>query len=91
MKRLIRLFSWLKQSNRDKHLLGGLVIGLTTWSVYCAAYAGLAVASALEFKDKSWGGKWDWMDWSLTVAGVIAGQIILQLTYYCLAKQINWF
>lgn len=38
-----------------------------------ALFTGAGVAGALEFKDKSWGGKWDWFDWGCTVAGVIVG------------------
>jgi hypothetical protein len=44
--------------------------------VYCAVYAGLGIASALELKDKLWGGKWDWIDWALTVGGVTIGYLI---------------
>lgn len=61
--------TWLKESNRWKHLLGGFVIGLGADSPYCAAYSGAGVASALELKDKLWGGKWDWTDWLLTIGG----------------------
>lgn len=43
---------------------------------YCAALCGFGVASALELKDKLWGGKWDWIDWSLTIAGVAVGYSI---------------
>ena len=68
-----KIKEWLKTSNRGKHLLGGVLIGLFANSVYCAAYAGIGVASALELKDKLWGGKPDMVDWSLTVAGVAIG------------------
>jgi hypothetical protein len=68
-----KIKEWLKTSNRGKHLLGGVLIGLFANSVYCAAYAGIGVASALELKDKLWGGKLDIVDWSLTVAGVAIG------------------
>lgn len=85
-----KIINWLKQSNRGKHLIGGIVIGAGANSVYCAAYAGIGVASALELKDKLWGGKWDWIDWSLTVAGVVIGQIIRQLITYQVTRQIKW-
>jgi hypothetical protein len=65
--------NWLKESNRWKHLIGGYAIGLGADGLYCAAYAGIGVASALEFKDIQWGGKWDWIDWGLTVLGVSLG------------------
>lgn len=68
-----KLFKWLKESNRYKHLLGGIAIGAFANSLYCAAYAGLGVATALELKDKMWGGKFDLVDLSLTLAGVAIG------------------
>lgn len=68
-----KLFTWLKESNRYKHLLGGIAIGAFANSLYCAAYAGLGVATALELKDKLWGGKFDFVDLSLTIAGVAIG------------------
>ena len=68
-----KLFTWLKESNRYKHLLGGIAIGAFANSLYCAAYAGLGVAIALELKDKMWGGKFDIVDLSLTLAGVAIG------------------
>lgn len=71
-----KIWKWLLVSNRWKHFVGGLLIGLGANTNYCAAYASLLTASALEFKDKSWGGKWDWIDFSLTLAGVIVGRLI---------------
>lgn len=68
-----KLFTWLKESNRYKHLLGGIAIGAFANSLYCAAYAGIGVATALELKDKLWGGKFDIVDLSLTLAGVAIG------------------
>lgn len=68
-----KLFTWLKESNRYKHLLGGIAIGAFANSLYCAAYAGVGVATALELKDKMWGGKFDLIDLSLTLAGVAIG------------------
>ncbi len=65
---------WLKESDRWKHLLGGILIGLLSlgnW--YTAALAGVGVASALELKDKLWYGNWDWIDWIVTIAGVAIG------------------
>ena len=71
-----KIIGWFKGSNRWKHLAGGLLIGFGADSNYCAAYAGIGIAGALELKDKLWGGKWDWMDFALTVAGVIIGRLI---------------
>lgn len=71
-----KIIGWFKTSNRWKHLFGGAVIGIFANSTYCAAYAGTGVAAALELKDKLWGGKWDWKDFLLTMAGVCVGQIL---------------
>lgn len=66
---------WLKESDRWKHLTGGFLIGLGADDAYCAAYAGMGVASALELKDHLYGEGWDWKDWLCTVAGVIVGHL----------------
>lgn len=68
-----KLIKWLKESNRYKHLIGGVLIGAGANSLYCAVYAGIGVAIALELKDKMWGGKADIIDWGLTVGGVAIG------------------
>ena len=70
----IVIMSFLSESDRWKHLLGGILIGLLSlgnW--YTAALAGVGVASALELKDKLWYGNWDWIDWIVTIAGVAIG------------------
>ena len=67
------IINWFKESDRWKHLVGGIVIGAGANSIYCAAYAGIGVASALELKDRSWYGKWDWIDWTVTLVGVAIG------------------
>lgn len=68
-----KIWDWLKQSNRYKHLVGGMAIGFISDGWYCAGLAGVGIASALEYKDKAHGGAWDWHDWGLTIAGVIVG------------------
>ena len=76
MDMINKVIEWFKTFNRWKHLVGGILIGLGANSIYCAAYAGIGIASALEFKDKLWGGKWDWIDWLLTIIGVAIGYSI---------------
>lgn len=68
-----KILAWLNASNRMKHLVGGFLIGLFADDLYCAEYAGVGVAAALELKDKLWGGKPDWIDFSITVIGVNIG------------------
>ena len=79
-KSMNSLIAWLRESNRWKHLLGGLAVGAATGGAWAALAAGVAVASALEYKDRAHGCAWDWVDWALTVAGaaVAAG------VYMCL-------
>ena len=51
---------------------------------YCAIPIGLVFtllcvlgcASGMEFKDRAWGGKWDWLDWCANMLGGLVGQII---------------
>ena len=71
-----KVSAWLKESHRWQYLVGGLAIGLASDSNYCAALAGIGIASSLELKDKLWGGKWDWIDWALILSGVIVGRLI---------------
>lgn len=67
------MFKWLTESNRYKHLIGGCIIGLGSKDLYCATYAGFGIAGALEFKDKLHGGKFDFIDFIITVIGVYIG------------------
>ena len=73
---MIKLWKWLKQSNRIKHLIGGSIIGIGANDIYCAAYAGSGVAVAMELKDHLCGGKWDWIDIATTMVGVSVGHCI---------------
>ena len=60
---------WLTESNRLKHFLYAIPIGFIL-TILCV----IGVASGMEFKDKCWGGKWDWLDWVATVLGGLVGQ-----------------
>lgn len=62
---------WLLESNRQKHFLYAIPIGLI-FTILCV----LGVASGLEFKDKLYGNQWDWLDWSATLLGGLVGQFI---------------
>lgn len=71
-----KVWNWLRESNRYKHLVGGILIGVLSDDWYCAGLAGAGIASALEYKDRAWGATWDWYDWGLTVGGTIVGHAI---------------
>ena len=76
-----RIWQWLKDSNRLKHLLLGVCVGLGADDWYCAEYVGIGVAGSLEFKDYQWGGKPDWIDFTLTFVGVNIGYTIRYFVY----------
>ena len=65
---------WLRESNRDKHLLYAIPIGFTL-----TILAVIGCAFGMEFKDKQQGGKFDWLDLAATMIGGAIGQI-LQIT-----------
>lgn len=62
---------WLRESNRLKHLSYAIPCGILGTILFVA---GLALG--MEFKDKQWGGKWDWLDIVATLIGGIIGQLI---------------
>lgn len=62
---------WLRESNRLKHLSYAIPCGILGTILFVA---GLALG--MEFKDKQWGGKWDWLDIAATLIGGIIGQLI---------------
>ena len=55
---------WLKESNRQKHLLYAIPIGLVF-----TILAVLGCAFGMEFKDKEYGNKFDWLDIAATMIG----------------------
>ena len=60
---------WIRESNRWKHLIGGAILGLCL-TFLCA----LGCGGGMEFKDRQWGGKWDWLDFIATCLGGVIGQ-----------------
>lgn len=62
---------WILESNRNKHFV---------YAIPCAFFLTilfvLDIASGMEFKDKIYGGKWDWLDWIATVLGGLLGQFL---------------
>ena len=72
---------WLLKSNRLKHFLYAIPIGFI-FTILCV----LGVATSLEYKDVLYGGKWDWIDWLLTITGGIIGQAIQILIIILIAS-----
>lgn len=63
--------SWITESNREKHFLYAIPIGLVF-----TILAVLGCAFGMEFKDKMYGNKFDWLDIAATMLGGLVGQII---------------
>lgn len=63
--------SWIKESNRPKHLLYAIPIGLIF-----TILAVLGCAFGMEFKDKEYGNKFDWLDIAATMIGGAIGQLL---------------
>ena len=62
---------WLKESNRPKHLLYAIPIGLIF-----TILAVLGCAFGMEFKDKEYVDKLDWFDIAATMIGGAIGQLL---------------
>lgn len=63
--------SWIRESNRPKHLLYAIPIGLVF-----TILAVLGCAFGMEFKDKQYGGVFDWLDIAATMIGGAIGQVL---------------
>lgn len=62
---------WLNESNRMKHFLYAIPIGLVF-----TILAVLGCAFGMEFKDKQYGRKFDWLDIAAAMLGGLVGQVI---------------
>lgn len=63
--------SWINESNRMKHLLYAIPAGILFTILFVAG-----LAAGMEFKDRAYGGKWDWLDIAATLIGGLIGQTI---------------
>lgn len=63
--------SWIKESNRPKHLLYAIPIGLIF-----TILAVIGCAFGMEFKDREYGNKFDWLDIAATMIGGAIGQLL---------------
>jgi len=73
---------WLKESNRPKHLLYAIPLAFIGTILFAAG-----LAFGMEFKDKQWGGKFDWLDIAATLIGGIIGQF-LQIIFILVLKNL---
>ena len=62
---------WLKESNRPKHLLYAIPAAFIG-----TIFFALGLAFGMEFKDKQYGGKFDWLDIAATTIGGVIGQAL---------------
>ncbi len=63
--------SWITESNRQKHFLYAIPIGLVF-----TILAVIGCAFGMEFKDKQYGNKFDWLDIAATLLGGVIGQLL---------------
>lgn len=63
--------SWITESNRQKHFWYAIPCGFLLTILFVAG-----LAAGMKFKDKSYGDKWDWLDFLATILGGLVGQII---------------
>lgn len=68
------MMKWLKESNRIKHLLYAIPIGFLF-----TILAVLGCAFGMEFKDRQYGNKFDWLDIAATMIGGVIGQLLFIL------------
>lgn len=68
---------WLNESNRMQHLKYAIPVALV-FTILCV----LGLATGLEYKDRLYGNKFDWLDWTATMIGGIIGQLIQLVLIY---------
>lgn len=85
-----KIKEFFSKSNRYKHLCGGVVVGLIITSGFDAILGTTAVAMALEYKDKAYGGKWDWIDIACTCIGGVIGSIVRQCINLIILGEVLW-
>lgn len=73
--------SWITKSNRLKHLIFAIPCALFLTFLFA-----LGLGVGMEFKDKMWGGKWDWLDLTATCIGGLIGQVLQIVLIYLIYK-----
>lgn len=72
---------WFLESNRPKHFYYAIPSAFLLTILFAA---GLAVG--MEFKDKQYGDKWDWLDLIATILGGLIGQFTQCIIVWLLWK-----
>ena len=72
---------WITESNRLKHF-GYAVPCAFLLTILFVAW----LAAGMEYKDRAWGGKWDWLDLAATLLGGLVGQMLQCLVIYFIWK-----
>lgn len=62
---------WLNESNRMKHFAYAIPCGFVGTELFV-----LGLAVGMEFKDRMYGGRFDWLDIAATVLGGIVWQLL---------------
>ncbi len=63
--------SWLTESNRQKHFTYAVISAFIGTIIFAAG-----LAMGMEYKDRAYGGKWDWLDIAATLLGGAVGQLL---------------
>lgn len=74
------IMSWITESNRQKHFLYAIPCAFLLTILFVGG-----LACGMEFKDRAYGGKWDWLDWLdllATILGGVLGQMLQILLIY---------
>lgn len=71
--------NWITESNRQKHFLYAMPQANPPTNKTVSRKA-----HGMEFKDRAYGGKWDWLDILATILGGIVGQMLQVLLIYIL-------
>lgn len=72
--------SWITESNRIRHFRYAVPCAFVLTILFVAG-----LAAGMEFKDKTHGGKWDWLDFIATMLGGLVGQT-LQIALFLMSK-----
>ena len=78
--------NWFMDSNRWKHFVLAIPCGALFTILFVAG-----IATGMEFKDRQWGGKYDWLDWLATILGGLVGQAIQLVALWAIIQDYKFF